>query len=243
MMSSVLVGCGKNSDVSSNITSKEIAKKLIEADYLISPKEVDSDMVEEVYHLNLDDVENYAIYETERRPGPGFIMIVKAKDGKVENVKNSMEKVLEDKVGQAFYPEEQEKPDGNFPTVDYPNTKEKKAFKLALELAKKVDADVVLANDPDADRLGIYAKDTKTGEYMTYTGNMSALLIAEYRISQMKEKGLLPADGMFITTIVSSELAKAIAKNYGLECIEVLTGFKNIGAVIKKAEEKKDKHD
>ena len=86
MMSSALVGCGKNSDVSSNITSKEIAKKLIEADYLISPKEVDSDMVEEVYHLNLDDVENYAIYETERRPGPGFIMIVKAKDGKVENV-------------------------------------------------------------------------------------------------------------------------------------------------------------
>ena len=136
---------------------------------------------------------------------------------------------------------EQEKPDGNFPTVDYPNPEDKKSFKLALELAKKVDADVVLANDPDADRLGIYAKDTKTGEYMTYTGNMSALLIAEYRISQMKEKGLLPADGMFITTIVSSELAKAIAKNYGLECIEVLTGFKNIGAVIKKAEEKKDK--
>ena len=136
---------------------------------------------------------------------------------------------------------EQEKPDGNFPTVDYPNPEDKKAFKLALELAKKVDADVVLANDPDADRLGIYAKDTKTGEYMTYTGNMSALLIAEYRISQMKEKGLLPADGMFITTIVSSELAKAIAKNYGLECIEVLTGFKNIGAVIKKAEENKDK--
>ena len=136
---------------------------------------------------------------------------------------------------------EQEKPDGNFPTVDYPNPEDKKAFKLALELAKKVDVDVVLANDPDADRLGIYAKDTKTGEYMTYTGNMSALLIAEYRISQMKEKGLLPANGMFITTIVSSELAKAIAKNYGLECIEVLTGFKNIGAVIKKAEEKKDK--
>ena len=110
-----------------------------------------------------------------------------------------------------------------------------------MELAKKVDADVVLATDPDADRLGIYAKDAKTGEYMTYTGNMSALLIAEYRISQMKEKRILPADGMFITTIVSSDLAKAIAKYYNLECIEVLTGFKNIGAVIKKAEEKKDK--
>ena len=136
---------------------------------------------------------------------------------------------------------EQAKPDGNFPTVDYPNPEDKKAFKLALELAKKVDADVVLATDPDADRLGIYAKDTKTGEYMPYTGNMSALLIAEYRISQMKEKNILPKNGMLITTIVSSNLAKAIADNYNLECIEVLTGFKNIGAVMKRAEENKDK--
>mgnify|MGYP002543446498 FL=1 len=136
---------------------------------------------------------------------------------------------------------EQKDPDGNFPTVDYPNPEDKKAFKLALELAQKVDSDVVLATDPDADRLGIFAKDTKTGKYMEYTGNMSALLIAEYRISQMKEKGILPDDGMFVTTIVSSELAKAIAKYYNLECIEVLTGFKNIGAVMKKAEENKDK--
>lgn len=135
---------------------------------------------------------------------------------------------------------EQKEPDGNFPTVDYPNPEDKKAFKLALELAKKVDADVVLATDPDADRLGIYAKDTKTGEYMTYTGNMSALLIAEYRISQMKEKRILPKKGMFITTIVSSDLAKAIASNYGLECFEVLTGFKNIGAIMKREEEKTD---
>ena len=136
---------------------------------------------------------------------------------------------------------EQKEPDGKFPTVDYPNPEDPKAFKLALELAKKVDADVVLATDPDADRLGIYAKDSKTGKYMNYTGNMSALLIAEYRISQMKEKGILPSNGMFITTIVSSELAKAIAKYYGLECIEVLTGFKNIGAVMRKAEENQDK--
>ena len=136
---------------------------------------------------------------------------------------------------------EQKEPDGNFPTVDYPNPEDPKAFKLALELAKKVDADVVLATDPDADRLGIFAKDSKTGEYKNYTGNMSALLIAEYRISQMKEKGILPTDGMFITTVVSSELAKAIAKNYNLECIEVLTGFKNIGAVMRKAEENRDK--
>ena len=136
---------------------------------------------------------------------------------------------------------EQKDPDGNFPTVDYPNPEEKKAFKLALDLAEKVGADVVLATDPDADRLGIFAKDSKTGKYMEYTGNMSALLIAEYRISQMKEKDILPKNGMFITTIVSSDLAKAIAKYYNLECIEVLTGFKNIGAVMKKADENQDK--
>ena len=136
---------------------------------------------------------------------------------------------------------EQKEPDGNFPTVSYPNPEDKKAFKLALELAEQKDADVVLATDPDADRLGIFAKDAKTGKYMEYTGNMSALLIAEYRISQMHEKGILPKDGMFITTIVSSELAKAISKNYNLECIEVLTGFKNIGAIMKKADENKDR--
>lgn len=132
---------------------------------------------------------------------------------------------------------EQKDPDGNFPTVDYPNPEDPKAFKLALELAEKVDADVVLATDPDADRLGIFAKDVKTGKYETYTGNMSALLIAEYRISQMKEKGILPSDGMLIKTIVSSNLADAIAKEYNLELIEVLTGFKNIGKVMKTAEE------
>ncbi len=136
---------------------------------------------------------------------------------------------------------EQKEPDGEFPTVDYPNPEDKKAFKLALELGEKVDADVVLATDPDADRLGIFAKDSKSGKYMEYTGNMSALLIAEYRISQMKEKGILPSNGMIITTIVSSNLTRAIAKEYGLECIEVLTGFKNIGIVMKKAEENKDK--
>lgn len=131
---------------------------------------------------------------------------------------------------------EQKDPDGEFPTVSYPNPEDKAAFKLALELAKKEDADVVLATDPDADRLGIFAKDAKTGEYMEYTGNMSALLIAEYRIEQMKEKGILPEDGMFITTIVSSDLAKAIAKYYNLECIEVLTGFKNIGRIMRQEE-------
>ena len=136
---------------------------------------------------------------------------------------------------------EQEKPDGNFPTVSYPNPEDPKAFKLALELAKEKDADVVLATDPDSDRLGIYAKDTKTGEYKNYTGNMSALLIAEYEISQKKEKGLLPKNGMIIKTIVSTNLTDAVAKEYNLELVEVLTGFKYIGEVMRKAEEKNDK--
>ena len=135
---------------------------------------------------------------------------------------------------------EQKNPDGNFPTVDYPNPEDPKAFKLALDLAKKVDADVVLATDPDADRLGIFAKDTESGEYKDYTGNMSALLIAEYRISQMKEKNILPENGMVITTIVSSNLTKAIAEEYNLKLFEVLTGFKNIGSVMKKEEEKEN---
>ena len=136
---------------------------------------------------------------------------------------------------------EQEKPDGNFPTVSYPNPEDPKAFKLALELAKEKDADVVLATDPDSDRLGIFAKDTKTGEYINYTGNMSALLIAEYEISQKKEKGLLPKNGMVIKTIVSTNLTDAVAKAYGVDLIEVLTGFKYIGEVMRKAEEKKDR--
>ena len=121
--------------------------------------------------------------------------------------------------------------------MDYPNPEDKAAFKMALELAEKVNADLVLANDPDADRLGIFAKDAKTGEYMEYTGNMSALLIAEYRISQMKEKGILPSNGMIIKTIVSSNLTDEIAKYYNLELLEVLTGFKYIGEQMKIAEQ------
>ena len=136
---------------------------------------------------------------------------------------------------------EQQQPNGEFPTVDYPNPEDPKAFRLALELAHKVDANVVVANDPDADRLGIYVKDAKTREYIYYTGNMSALLIAEYRISQMQQKGRLPDNGMIVTTIVSSHLTRAIAKEYGLECIEVLTGFKNLCEVVRKAEQNHDK--
>lgn len=128
---------------------------------------------------------------------------------------------------------EQELPDGNFPTVSYPNPEDKKAFALALDLAKKVDADLVLATDPDADRLGVYAKDTKTGEYKVFTGNMSGMLICEYEMSQKKALGILPNNGALVTTIVSSNMAQAVAKEYGMKFIECLTGFKYIGEQIK----------
>lgn len=128
---------------------------------------------------------------------------------------------------------EQELPDGNFPTVSYPNPEDKKAFALALKLAAEKDADLVLATDPDADRLGVYAKDSKTGEYMVFTGNMSGMLICEYQLEQKKALGLMPENGALVTTIVSTNMAQAVAQSYGVDFIETLTGFKYIGEQIK----------
>lgn len=128
---------------------------------------------------------------------------------------------------------EQELPDGDFPTVGYPNPEAAEAFELALKLAKEIDADVVLATDPDADRLGVYAKDSKTGEYVSFTGNMSGMLICEYIMSEKQKKGTLPSNGALIKTIVSTNMADAVAENYNMKLIEVLTGFKYIGEQIK----------
>ncbi len=144
-------------------------------------------------------------------------------------------KTILNKLGfeKVYIVKEEEKPNGDFPTVDYPNPEDPKAFKLALELAKEKDADIVLATDPDADRLGVYAKDSKTGEYKSFTGNMSGLLIAEYELSQKRERNNIPENGILIKTIVSSNLADAISKKYNIELKEVLTGFKYIGEQIK----------
>lgn len=131
---------------------------------------------------------------------------------------------------------EQELPDGEFPTVSYPNPEAKEAFELGLKLAKEVDADLVLATDPDADRLGVYVKDTASGDYKVLTGNMSGCLLADYEIGQRKAMYGLPDDGYLIKTIVTSNLADAIAKGYQIGLIEVLTGFKYIGQQILKFE-------
>lgn len=135
---------------------------------------------------------------------------------------------------------EQELPDPEFTTLEYPNPEDPKAFTLALKLAKEKDADIVLATDPDADRLGIYAKDSATGEYIPFTGNMSGMLIAEYILRERKEMGTLPANGALIKTIVTTNLADAITKAYGIKLIEVLTGFKYIGEQIKYFEQNHD---
>ncbi|MBQ2921715.1 MAG: phospho-sugar mutase [Tyzzerella sp.] len=128
---------------------------------------------------------------------------------------------------------EQELPDGEFPTVSYPNPESEEAFELGLKLAKEVDADLVLATDPDADRLGVYVKDNKSGDYKVLTGNMSGCLLEEYELSQRQAvNGKLPEDGAVISTIVTSNMAGTIAKSYGLRFIEVLTGFKFIGQQI-----------
>ena len=132
---------------------------------------------------------------------------------------------------------EQELPDGNFPTVSYPNPEAAEAFELALALAKKQDADLVLATDPDADRLGVYVKD-KAGEYHALTGNMSGSLLAEYELSQIKATRGIPEDGALIKSIVTTNLVDGMAKEYGVELIEVLTGFKYIGQKMLEFEQK-----
>ena len=127
---------------------------------------------------------------------------------------------------------EQELPDGEFPTVSYPNPEAEEAFALGLALAKEIDADLILATDPDADRLGVYVKDSSTGEYHPLTGNMSGCLIGDYVIGQRKEKEGLPTDGALVKSIVTTNMVDAVAKYYGIELMEVLTGFKFIGQKI-----------
>ncbi len=131
---------------------------------------------------------------------------------------------------------EQAEPDGKFPTVKYPNPEDPAAFELALKLAKEIDADIVVANDPDADRIGLHVKDSKTGEYVLFNGNMIGLTVADYLINQKREKGLLDKKSALIKTIVSSNMADRICEENDVKLFEVLTGFKNVAAKIRQFE-------
>lgn len=131
---------------------------------------------------------------------------------------------------------EQAEPDGRFPTVSYPNPEDPAAFELALKFAKEIQADIVVANDPDADRIGLHVRDSKTGDYILFNGNMIGLTVADYLINQKREKGLLDKNVALIKTIVSSNMTDKICEENGVKLFEVLTGFKNVAAKIREFE-------
>lgn len=134
---------------------------------------------------------------------------------------------------KVYVVKEQADPDPEFTTLEYPNPEDPKAFTLGIKLAKEVGADIILATDPDADRLGVYALDRTTGEYVSFTGNMSGMLIAWYLLSEKKKVGTMPANPALVKTIVTTNMADALTKDFGVSLIEVLTGFKYIGEQIK----------
>ena len=130
---------------------------------------------------------------------------------------------------------EQEEPDGDFPTVKSPNPEDKEGFKLAIELAKKNNTDLIIGTDPDSDRVGIIVRDSD-GEYVNFTGNQTGALLTDYILSQYTEKKTMPKNPVVIKTVVTTEMIRAITAYYGVEMMEVLTGFKFIGEKIKEFE-------
>ena len=137
-----------------------------------------------------------------------------------------------------FVVKEQENPDGDFPTAPYPNPENPKVFNIALELAKDTNPDIILGTDPDCDRIGVMAKGS-TGEYKLLTGNEVGVLLSHYILASLKEKKELPSNGAVIKTIVTTDIVKPICRDFGIEVLEVLTGFKYIGELIENLDEKK----
>ena len=207
---------------------------------MVKTMEKEKAQAEGLYQIISDDVDESYFAELRNLSIHPEIIKKMAKDIKIVYTPlhgtglGPVKRVLHDLGFENVYIEPQQAvADGHFPTAPYPNPENPDAWELALKLAKEKDADLVLATDPDADRLGVYAKDTKTGEYVSFTGNMSGMLIAEYILREKKANGTLPANGALVETIVTTDMAKAIAKAYGVKLIEVLTGFKYIGEQIK----------
>ena len=207
---------------------KEEAKKA--GLYNVIGKEIDDSYMEEL--------KKQIIHPDVIRAVSGDIKIVYTPFHGTGNV--PVRRVL-DELGfkNVYIVKEQEDPDPEFKTLVYPNPEDPRAFELALRLAAEKDADIVMATDPDADRLGIYAKDSRTGEYIPFTGNMSGMLIAEYILRERTATGTMPENPALVTTIVTTNLAHAITKAYGVKEIDVLTGFKYIGEQIKFFEQNK----
>ena len=197
-----------------------------------------------LYHTIGQEIDDAYIAELKKQSIHPEIIKEMAKDIKIVYTPlhgtglKPVQRVLEELGFEEVYIEPQQAvADGNFPTVAYPNPESPKAFELALKLAKEKDADIVLATDPDADRLGVYCKDTKTGEYVSFTGNMSGMLIAEYIMKERRATNTMPENPALIETIVTTNMGKAISAKYDVDVIEVLTGFKYIGEQIRLFEE------
>ena len=222
----------------------EVAKVTSYSD--VYTMEMDKAVSEGLYHVILDEIDDKYMEELKKQSIHPEMIREMSKDIKIvytplHGTGNlPVRRVLKELGFENVYVvKEQELPDGNFPTVAYPNPEDAKAFELALKLAKEKDADIVLATDPDADRLGVYCKDSKTGEYVSFTGNMSGMLIGEYILRERKVAGNLPKNGALVKTIVTTNMADAIAEDYQVKLIEVLTGFKYIGEQIRLFEEQK----
>ncbi len=227
-------------------TDKEIIEHVNNITDLTTIKTMEEDQAikQGLHHIIGKEIDEKYIQELKK-----LVVNQKAIDENQKNIKivytplhgtgNALVQTILKELGfeNVYTVKEQEKPDGNFPTVSYPNPEDPKAFQLALELAKQKEADIILANDPDADRLGVYAKDIKTGDYVQFNGNMTGNLIAEYILSQKKQNNTLPQNGAIIKTIVSSNLTDAIANYYNVKLFSTLTGFKNIAKIIRGFEE------
>ena len=207
---------------------------------MVKTMEKEKAQAEGLYQIISDDVDESYFAELRNLSIHPEIIKKMAKDIKIVYTPlhgtglGPVKRVLSDLGFENVYIEPQQAvADGHFPTAPYPNPENPDAWELALKLAKEKDADLVLATDPDADRLGVYCKDTKSGEYVTFTGNMSAMLIAEYILGQKRANNTMPENPVLVESIVSTDMAKAIAKAYGVKLIEVLTGFKYIGEQIK----------
>ena len=216
---------------------------------MVKTMEKEKAQAEGLYQIISDDVDESYFAELRNLSIHPEIIKKMAKDIKIVYTPlhgtglGPVKRVLSDLGFENVYIEPQQAvADGHFPTAPYPNPENPDAWELALKLAKEKDADLVLATDPDADRLGVYCKDTKSGEYVTFTGNMSAMLIAEYILGQKRANNTMPENPVLVESIVSTDMAKAIAKAYDVQLVEVLTGFKYIGEQMLKYEKSGEKN-
>ncbi len=190
-------------------------------------EDIDAPYIEKVYEQSIDK-------EVIPRVADDFSIVYTP----IHGSGNKLVRRILDKCGMknVIVVKEQEQPDGNFPTVETPNPENREVFTIAMELARANDSDLIIGTDPDSDRVGIVVRNND-GEYVTLTGNQTGVLLSEYILSMRRAKGLMPENPVLIKTVVTTEMLRPVAAEYGVELMEVLTGFKFIGEKIKEFEE------